>query len=1655
MGGSALYLVAVFAFYFPAVSHSQLYSLITPNVLRVESEEKIVVEAHGLNAPITVTVTVHDFPHKQHILYQVQTDLNPVNGMMSTAIIKVPTKNITKDSKQNQYVVVQAKFPQQTLEKVVLVHFHSGYIFIQTDKTIYTPGSTVLCRIFTVGHRLEPVSKRVIVEFETPESIIVKQIPISAPLKSGILSLNHNLPEIVSLGTWKIIARYEDSPQQTFSAQFDVKEYVLPSFEVILEPAEKFLYIDGIEDFRVSITARYLYGKELDGTAFVLFGVKMDDEKRSIPQSLKRISIEDGDGEAMLTRQMLQARFANLHELVGHSLYISVTVLTESGSDMVEAESTGIDIVTSSYQIHFTKTPKYFKPGMPFELMVYVTNPDGSPAPRVQVQAEGFQSAGSTQGDGTAKLILKMPGNKQQVPITVKTAHPNLPANRQASKSMVAEAYQSQAESQNYLHLAVTASELKPGDTLPVNFHLKSNKPAVLNQIHYFTYIILNKGKIIYAGRQARQEGQNWVTMSLPITPDLIPSFRIVAYYQVGNSEIVADSVWLDIKDTCMGTLVVKGATNEDRRIHEPGTPMKLKLEGDHRAYVGLVAVDKGIYVLNKNHKITQSKIWDSVEKSDIGCTAGSGKNNLGVFTDAGLALETSNRISTAQRIDPECPQPAKRRRRSVQLIEYKAIKTADYHDRKVKKCCEDGMYENPMGHSCEKQAGYILDTDECKKTFLDCCNYIKTIRDKMQRELHLELARSDLDKEFMSDKNITSRSLFPESWLWQVEQLIARPNELGISSKTVPIFLKDSITTWEVLAVSLSETKGLCVADPYEIKVMKGFFIDLQLPYSVVRNEDVEIRAIIYNYWDQNIKVRLELLYNSVFCSTSTSKAKYRQILDIKAKSSLAVPLVIVPLQLGSHDIEVKAAMWGSFVSDGVKKKLKVVPEGIRMTKTITSVILDPSAKGAGGVQEVRVKAADIDDIVPDTESETKVRIQGNPVKIIVENSIDGANLKHLIVTPSGSGEENMIGMTAPVIATIYLDSTKQWGRIGVERRAESIRLITQGYMQQMVYKKPDFSYAAYKDRPASTWLTAYVAKVFAMAKKLVPIENQVICGAVKWLILEKQKLDGIFQEDAPVIHGEMVGGYKGAEPDVSLTAFVLVALEEAKDICKDQANSLEGSISKAADYLAQRYQSLTRPYTVALASYALAMVGKLNTETVLMRASKEGNRWEEPNARIFNIEGTSYALLALLKMKKYELTGPVVRWLREQNYYGGGYGSTQATIMVFQALAQYQIDIPQHKDLNLEVSILLRHHASPIKYRILNHNALVARIAEIEWNEDFTVKAEGTGQATLTVMIIYNAKLREDESQCKKFDLRVSVEEARGVKKPEGAMRSVYIKICIRFLGVVDATMSIIDVSMLTGFSPDVEDLKRLSQGVNRYISKYEIDKVLSDRGNLRIYLDKVSHREEECLQFKAHQFFEVGLIQPASVTVYDYYSTDDRCTKFYHPSNESRLLNKICHGGVCRCAEESCFMQQKIEGPITLNRRMEEACEPGVDYVYKTKLVRTEEVGSSDYYIMEILEIIKVGTDENPQGKTRPFISHIKCRESLRLERSKDYLIWGLSTDLWPRKAELAYVIGKDTWIEKWPNEDECQEPDFQNVCQEFLEFSEAMTMFGCPT
>ncbi|XP_075758404.1 A.superbus venom factor 1 [Pelodiscus sinensis] len=1672
MGRAAVYLLAVFALSLPAVSHGQpLGTLIAPSVLRVESEEMVVVEAHGHPGPLEVTITVSDFPQRKSALVTTTISLNAGNGMMNSAKIKVPAHLLPKDAQTKEYVYLQAKSSLFTLEKVVLVSFHSGYIFIQTDKTIYTPGSTVRYRLFTVGHMLDPNLKAVSVELMTPDGIIVEKNMVSSVDQAGIISRSYKIPDIVNSGVWKIVSKYEHAPQEAFTAEFEVKEYVLPSFEVILEPSHKFFLVDQNE-LSVDISARFLYGKPVQGQAYALFGVMVENEKKSIVNSLNKVPIKNGKGSAKLTKEILQSRFPNLRDILGHSIYVTVTVLTDTGSDMVEAEKSGIRIVTSPYKILFTRSAAYFKPGLPFNLVVSVVNADGSPAPQIPVRS-GTGASGVTQADGTVQLAVNTPADASQLFVKVETVVPNLRQEHQSAAVFALTAYGAQGGSGNYLHMAVSTAQLQPGHALPVSFSLRSGNAEVQKQIRYFTYLILNKGKIIRAGRQAKEAGQSLVTMYLPITPDLIPSFRIVAYYHVGQKEIVADSLWLDVQDSCMGTLKVTGAAEQDNGVQVPGGRMNLRVKGDPGARVGLVAVDKAVYVLNRKYKFSQAKIWDAVEKSDIGCTPGSGKDHVGVFADAGLLLQTNVGTETPLRAESRCSQPT-RLRRSPLISGKKAAKARQYPSPHLRKCCEDGMHENPMDYSCDRRAKYILEGSECVRVFLDCCRHIfkapLTVHRREFFSRHILLASANVqmlsrevlgpvaeDGEYLADEGIVSRSQFAESWLWQMELLPEEADPDGLASKTLLVYLEDSITTWEVLAVSLSQTRGICVADPHEITVMKQFFIDLRLPYSVVRNEQVAIRAVLYNYAPQALQVRVELIYNEKICSSSRRDSRFQQEVVIQAGASRAVSYVIIPLELGEVEIEVKAAVHGLPVADGVKKKLRVVPEGMKILKNIKSVLLDPVARGsASGEQLETIGPVDMSNVVPNTEPVTFVSVKGDIVGDTVENSIDGANLKHLIQVPAGCGEQNMIGMTPAAIATHYLDSSRQWERLGVERRAEAIKFITRGYTQQLAYRKADNSYAAFTNRPASTWLTAYVAKVFALAYRLITIDPEVLCGAVKWLILEKQKPDGVFQEDAPVIHGEMVGGYQGSEPEASLTAFVVIAMVEAREVCQQYVESLGRSIAKAGNYLARRLPDLRKPYSVAITSYALALLGHAETGERLMALSTGGTHWADPQSHLYSIESTSYALLALLKLKKQALTGPVVRWLTEQRYYGGGYGSTQATIMVFQALAQYQMDASDTQDTALDVSINLPGRSRPLLWRINRDNAMVARTERTKLTDGFTVSAKGHGKGTLSVMTVYYAPLTEGTAACKKFDFSVSVKNAPGAKKPEGALASVFIQICMRFLGTVDSTMTILDVSMPTGFSPDMDDLDKLTNRVDKYISKFELDTDLSERGSLILYLDKVSSQETDCLKFKAHQHFEVGLIQPAAVTVYEYYSLENRCTRFYHPTQESGMLSLLCEEDACRCMEEKCSRIKTLtQTDADIFFRMEAACEAGVDYVYKVQLEKVERNGMYHYFTMRILQVIKEGTEQGIQRQTRRFISPVACKAALNMLENRSYLIWGLSTDLWDLKTEMAYLLGSSTWIELWPSNEECHEESFRALCSGLEAFAQHLVATGCPS
>ncbi|KAI5089746.1 complement component c3a precursor [Silurus meridionalis] len=1132
-------------------------------------------------------------------------------------------------------------------------------------------------------------------------------------------------------------------------------------------------------------------------------------------------------------------------------------------SEMVKAEKEDIQIVKSPYTIEFKKTPKYFHPGMPFDVT--------SPAENVGVVIRAGQ-------EGEVRALTRRNG------FAIVTVNTN----------------------ERWSSLEIT---------------------------------ILSKGQIVKAERLKKKEQ---MILSERITKDLVPSFRLVAYYHIG-SEIVSDSIRVELK------LNVKQMS---KKVFQTGENFNLVVTGDPSAKVGLVAVDKRVFLLNKN-RLTQSKIWNLIEKYDTGCTPGSGKDSMGVFYDAGLLFQSDKAGGTKER-------------------------TVGKFAKDLKKCCEDGIRQTRLDYTCEQRSTFIMEDSECVKAFLDCCTEIRSHKDKQRPLVRLARSDDDDDDDYDDDDFISffTRTHFPESWLWEDISLPACPGNKPCTTTTLTMdtnYLQDSITTWQILAISLSKTHGICAADPYEITVVKDFFVDLKLPYSAVHNEQVEIKAILYNLSNMLQKVRLEFFETEQICSVANKKKKYRSIVNIDPNSSRSVPFLIIPMKIGDHHIEVKAAS-GSY-HDGVRKTLKVMPEGMLTEILETNLKLNPS-QFPGGIQTVQMKTDIPSGQVPNTPAHSQIIVTGQQVSQTIEQVISGDFMGRLIIKPIGSGDQVMISMTLPLTATHYLDTTNQWEAVGLHKRNEAIQHIKTGYLQELKFRKDDGSYASFLTRPSSTWLTAYVVKVFAMATDYISIDKNVLCSAIKWLILNAQMPDGTFKERSPVVHLEMVGDVRGKDSDASLTAFVLIAVQEGNHLCATYVSSILESSSKALNYLERRLLSLNNPYAIAMTSYALAKAGKFNKDHLLQASSEDGSYWQVPGGQFFSVEATAYALLALVKAKEFNAAGKAVRWLNRQSINYGGHGTTQATIMVFQAVTEYYKQVSHRKNVDLMVEVRVSERHRPVKWIFNSENLQLTYTYKVQLQQEFNVTAKGTGAGVFKVMTIYYARPIEKKSNCKNYT--VSLEMKREAKTSySNAEESYMFTINVLYNDPNgDAPMTILDIGLLTGFVVDKRDLTDLSSENDKYIQKFEMNEELSERGSLIIYLDKVSHTVPDRIAFRMHKINKVNMLQPAAVSVYEYYSPEERCVKFYHPTKNEGALSMLCSNreGLCECAE-----------------------------VYKAKVVEMNLNPNTDFYEMEIEEILREGIDQVKPGNRTSFMGRADCRSAFNFVKGKSYLLMGQRSNI----------------------------------------------------
>ncbi|XP_017564087.2 complement C4 isoform X1 [Pygocentrus nattereri] len=1682
------------AFMCLAVDAKKPTCLITaPNIIHLGEEETISVQLHGATKAISVTLSIKH-PIGGQVLSERRTvTLSGVNQYQAVVILKVDPVlyrrfDVTRNSGYIQLVAESEVLDKGKEMANILVSARRGYLFIQTDKPIYNPGELVNYRIFTLDNYMLPVKEVVYVQIFNCKGLVVYSHIMQS---EQILERSISIPDVELAGHWKITASFSNFLTPETSVEIEVREYVLPLFEVNIQASKPYLMLNS-EIFPFSVSARYTYGKGVNGIAYVRFGLTDSKGERTYLTGIeKQTAVEDGRADLSVLSAELTSAAANQSKpnIEGMYLYIAATVLEKASGELEEAESSSVKIVTSPYIVDLSKTKPYFTPGGIFSILGTTTYPDGSRVARLKVKATITITPAEvlieeSRSDNMGAIVISFPVPKLARTMSIKMSvegHEGEVITNAASMTSTA----IQPEGNSYLSLEVEHQVLEPGQSLQVTFR-DIAPPGTARPSHIY-YMVVSKGKVLKVGSVQRTD---LTSTSLAFSADMVPSFHLLAYYYIEpeGTRIVADSVWVDVKDVCKGKIEIAPLSEL-----KPAQTFDVLVSTELDSKVALSAVDSAVYILNKRNKLSPQKMFEYMNSYDLACSVGGGEDSSSVLQRIGLTFICNCAAETPIVTKHKCYNERHRHKRDVEFN--KLINSFKHAERK---CCDDGRKLGLMLRSCEQRMKRTTHQSEsCRQAFKKCCEAATALRKKERlksRTRNLGRVSSSIEEDDLIDEAaIYLRSYFPQSWMW----VLLTPDAFGNIRHSA--IAPDSITTWEVQAVGISQTKGFCIADPKPLRVFQDFFLSVKLPYSVKRNEQLEVKAVVYNYKHESLEVKVKMQKVEGLCSAGEGDVV--QEVTVPGQSAVAVYFTVVPLIIGKISINVLAYASPS-AQDRIQKELRVLGEGELVSIQTQHSIDSRSDKKL----EFDIPAPE--DEVPGQDSTTSMSLKGGVMGESVDNCLNLEGVDNLIQLPTGCAEQTMVKMSPAIHAIKYLDATHQWLFLKAERREEAQAMIQAGYNRVLTYKKDDGSYGAFLKRPSSNWLTAFIAKELTQSREIIEVRELYIQEAMTYLI-SRQKGSGAWDDPNPLYDNGMKGGVGQAEDDAPLTAFILLSMKHAMQVYDLGTDTeLRVAMEKAKSYLVQNLPRLQNPYALAITAYALSLIDPESSEARLahrnlmematcdikrcfwnVRGTVDG---VDSKADAISIEATGYALLHALIMQDKAKALRIATWLTEQRKYGGGFRSTQDTVVALEALSKFSIQNNDVEDLDLTVEMCLNDKQKE-DMRLTKHNALTLTAIQVKDTGKVSLNVRGRGKGTLTIVQTYRS-LKKDESYCDHFHLSVAVDGELVLKSPdedeeqlddyynydtdEGLERreepmsredwfdlrtrrkrhapeqlkkesTLVYTVCAGLKTGNSSSMVVVDISLLSGLKPNIQDLEDNVKGTERYIDHYDFH-----HNKVFLYFNKLTE-ETDCVRFRVEQIIPIGLVQPAAAVLYDYYSPDRRCSIFYTAPKSSPMLSKLCEADVCTCAEGGCPRMK-----VTFSKNMEEdtrsryACFSSiVDYVYTVKILNYSDDGVFITYSTEITNVLQTGKDAAIQrGAYREMIQRAACVE-VDMKNDAEYLIMGTDDSISMLREKFKYILNNKMWIEEVPPEKKCKASRNRHACQLLKNFIDQHLVHKC--
>uniref|UniRef100_A0A8C2KK18 Uncharacterized protein n=1 Tax=Cyprinus carpio TaxID=7962 RepID=A0A8C2KK18_CYPCA len=694
------------------------------------------------------------------------------------------------------------------------------------------------------------------------------------------------------------------------------------------------------------------------------------------------------------------------------------------------------------------------------------------------------------------------------------------------------------------------------------------------------------------------------------------------------------------------------------------------------------------------------------------------------------------------------------------------------------------------------------------------------------------------------SSIEVTVRTVFPETWIWQ----LAAVGDSG--SAQVPVTVPDTITSWDTEAFCLS-SKGLGLAPPAKLTVFQPFFLELSLPYSIIRGEIFELKATVFNYLSKCIMVKVTPAPSSDYTLKASADDQYSSCLCANGRKTFK--WILTPSVLGVMNITVSAEAEASqtvcdneIVSvperrriDTVTRNLLVQAEGTEKTETY-SWLLCP--KGDSLSEEVNLTLPK--DVIAGS-ARSSVSVIGD----ILGRAL--RNLNGLLRMPYGCGEQNMAVLSPNIYILQYLENTEQ---LTSAIREKATEYLNSGYQRQLNYKHTSGAYSTFGHGDENTWLTAFVLRSFGKSAK-------------EWLISRRDS-DGCFIQQGRLFNNRMKGG---VNDNVIMTAYITASLLELETPVTDPV------VSKGLSCLRSVVKDVKNTYTTALLAYTFSLAKDTDTRQQLFKkledvAISEGSHlhWSQSasadDSDSLAVEISSYVLLAVLTADSLTsadlgFANRIVSWLvKQQNAYGG-FSSTQDTVVALQALSLYATKVFSSDGSS---TVTVQSAADTHHFDVNQDNKLLYQEKQLQnVPAKYSIEVKGSTCVSVQVAQFYNIPT---PTEAKSLSIDAKIEgDCKTLEQ------NFILNFTVKYGGPQETTnMLIVDIKILSGFTADTS---MVCLGV--YSNKY-VERVDTKEDHVIVYLTEIPKHISMNYKIKMKQVLPVKNLKPAVVKVYDYYQT-----------------------------------------------------------------------------------------------------------------------------------------------------------------------------------